>query len=236
MSSRYEEALSQIGQERPSRPPGATEDPWAGSEVIQDAPGAVQTQFDASRYLTQIGGRDYLEVKWRLLWLRTLHPDASLETQLQSDDGARAVFFCRVSIPGGGMATGWGSESYQDFGDYLEKAETKSIGRALAALGFGTQFTYEHEFGADQGRVVDAPVSRPVPIQSQSRPPAQQGGSLATERQVKAIYAIGRAAHLSEGDIIAKSQMLYQAQPSGLTMRQASEFIDRLKQAGQPTR
>jgi hypothetical protein len=84
---------------------------------------AEPTTFDPSRYLTQISGRDYLEVKWRLLWLRTLHPDAVIETELVRDDGATALFRARVSIPGGGSATGWGSESYQDFGDYVEKAE-----------------------------------------------------------------------------------------------------------------
>ena len=71
-----------------------------------------------------------------------------------------------VSIPGGGSATGWGSESSGDFRDYLEKAETKAIGRALAALGFGTQFCPDFEFGAAAGRVVDSPVkvtARPRP-------------------------------------------------------------------------
>ena len=32
--------------------------------------------FEASRFLTVLNGRDYLEVKWRLLWLRTEHADA----------------------------------------------------------------------------------------------------------------------------------------------------------------
>ena len=39
-----------------------------------------EKDFRASRYLTKLNGKDYLEVKWRLLWLRTEHPDAVIVT------------------------------------------------------------------------------------------------------------------------------------------------------------
>ena len=32
----------------------------------------------------RVNGADYLEVKWRLLWLRTNHPDAVIETEMMS--------------------------------------------------------------------------------------------------------------------------------------------------------
>ena len=73
-----------------------------------------------------------------------------------------AVFKAKVTLPTGASATGWGSEEQSDFGDFLEKAETKALGRALAALGFGTQFTDDFEFGAEDGKVVDAPVGKPA--------------------------------------------------------------------------
>jgi hypothetical protein len=118
--------------------------------------------FDASRYVVKLRGKEYLEVKWRLLWLRTQHPEAVIETELFSHDPQRqmAIFKAKVSIPDGGSASGWGQEEAADFGDYLEKAETKALGRALAALGFGTQFTEDFEFGAEQERVVDSPIDR----------------------------------------------------------------------------
>lgn len=56
----------------------------------------------------------------------------------------------------GGEATGTKSESAVDFPDFIEKAETGAIGRALAALGFGTQFTGD-EFN-EEHRIVDSPV------------------------------------------------------------------------------
>jgi hypothetical protein len=51
-----------------------------------------------------------------------------------------AIFRATVTIPGAGSATDYGSETPKDFGDYIEKAATKALGRALAQLGYGTQF------------------------------------------------------------------------------------------------
>ena len=126
----------------------------------------TDTKFDASKYLTKLHDKDYLEVKWRLLWLRTEHPDASIVTEMVERQGNFAIFKATVSIPNGGDATGWGSEDVEDFGDFIEKAETKAIGRALAALGFGTQFC--EDFNED-GTVTDSPVQR-----QQTRPAKPQ--------------------------------------------------------------
>lgn len=114
-----------------------------------------QSAFDPSRYLSKVGSADYLEVKWRLVWLREIHPDAHIETDLHESSEKHATFKARVSVPGGGSATGWATETYGDFRDFLEKAETKAIGRALAALGFGTQFTFDFD-----SAIADAPVDR----------------------------------------------------------------------------
>ncbi|CAN5679446.1 hypothetical protein BH23CHL4_BH23CHL4_01950 [soil metagenome] len=102
-------------------------------------------EFDPTPYLRQLRGRggsqtDYLDVKHRLLWLRTEHPDAEIVTEHIRIDESGAIFKATVTIPGGGRATGHGSETAQDFTDYIEKAETKALGRALNALGYGAQF------------------------------------------------------------------------------------------------
>jgi hypothetical protein len=52
-------------------------------------------------------------------------------------------------------ATGYGSETKTDFGDYVEKAETKAVGRALAFLGYGTAQAMDLDEG---GSVADSPV------------------------------------------------------------------------------
>ena len=57
----------------------------------------------------------------------------------------------------GATATAHGSEGCADFLEYLEKAETKAIGRALALLGYGTQFAPEFD---EEHRIVDSPIAR----------------------------------------------------------------------------
>jgi len=157
------------------------------------------TTFDPSRFLTLVSGKEYLEVKWRLVWLRSEHPEARISTELVSHQNNEAVFRAEVSIPDGGSATGWGSEDAQGFGDYLEKAETKAIGRALAALGFGTQFCGDFEFGAAAGRVVDSPVNMTPNNVTQGS--FDRGGSssdlAATERQRNLIQALAREQKIS---------------------------------------
>lgn len=189
-------------------------------------------KFDASRYLTRLQGKDYLEVKWRLLWLRTEHPDAVIETDLYRLENDLAVFKARVRIPGGGEATGWGHETSVDFGDFIEKAETKALGRALAALGYGTQFTSDFDFAeGNEDKVVDSPVARPEGRSRNGGPfRSRREGLPATEPQVKAIYAIARGTYaLDDEEIEERCRERYGVAPSELTRRQASEFIDALK-------
>jgi hypothetical protein len=198
--------------------------------------------FDPSRYLRKLGGRDYLEVKWRLLWLRTEHPDAVMETEMVKLDDGFALFKARVAIPNGGEATGWGSETRQDFFDYIEKAETKALGRALAALGYGTQFCEDFDFAAGSAgnaHVVDSPVEINSPAGADrgipARPAAipQTSSSLATPAQLKLIYLTAtRDLQITEEDLEERCQTQYGRLPLHLTKREASEFIDALKSNG----
>jgi hypothetical protein len=205
--------------------------------------------FEASKYLRNLNGREYLEVKWRLLWLRTEHPEALVQTELVKHSGGLALFRARVAIPGAGEASGWGSETADDFGDYIEKAETKALGRALAALGYGTQFCEDFDFSAQQRQpatrkrraapaesgagpaepVVDAPVTR-----RGLKVVRDREGMTATGAQVKAIYAIGRGRRgLSESAVDERCRSRYGALPAQISKQHASEFIDMLRRAGE---
>lgn len=129
----------------------------------EDSPARGGSGFDPTPYLRQLrgrGGGDYLDVKWRLLWLRKEHPDAELITEMVEHDPQMAIFKATVTLPTGGKATGYGSETANDFPDFIEKAETKAIGRALNALGFGAQF----------GERGDEPASMPATRPAQERP------------------------------------------------------------------
>ncbi len=189
------------------------------------------TQFDPGRYLRKVNGSDYLEVKWRLLWLRTDHPDASVSTELMSHDGQMALFKATVSIPGGGSSTGWGSEQYNDFRDYIEKAETKAIGRALSALGYGTQFCPDFDFTGGTNKVVDAPIDIQA-RREETRDPSANVVSAdhgITENQLRFIANIARELGISEQDLQAEAQEIYGSDIATMKRRVASQFIDRLK-------
>ena len=216
---------------------GVMPDPVASGSRAQlvDKPG--ERSFDPSRYLRKLGGKEYLEVKWRLLWLRTEHPDAAIHTELVRLEDGFALFKAHVSIPGGGEATGWGSETRQDFFDFIEKAETKALGRALAALGYGTQFCEDFDFAAGSAgnaHVVDSPLERPAAVASgqvaRPTPPPQGSSSLATPAQLKLIYLTAtRDLHITEEELEERCQAQYGRLPLHLTRREASEFIDALK-------
>ena len=153
-------------------------------------------EFDPSRYLTKVSGSDYLEVKWRLVWLRDVHPDAVIDTELVEHNGQHAVVHARITLPSGAASSGYGSEGLDDFANYIEKAETKALGRALAALGFGTQFCPDFEYGAHAGHVVDSPVARQTtqpykPVERVPRAPERANGPQKVLRPLSGISGRG---------------------------------------------
>ena len=101
---------------------------------------------------------DYLEVKWRMVWYRTMNKEKTqteVRDKIIDRDSRFAYFELAVTDEKGNTEVGVGSETGEDFRDYIEKAYTKAYGRALASLGYGTQFAPDLEEGE---RIVDAPV------------------------------------------------------------------------------
>lgn len=114
--------------------------------------------FNPNDHMMKLKGKDYLQVMWRLVWFREDHPDYTIDTQALELTENHAIFKCSIHDANGHqISAGHGSEGMKDFGDFIEKAETKAIGRALAMLGYGTQFAPELDEG---DRIVDSPVKR----------------------------------------------------------------------------
>lgn len=149
----------------------------------------MSNDFHPNEHLMQIrnknGASDYLPVQWRLVWFREQCPEGSIETEMSYLDLDReteeegyqwnqetrrsekvikrapgfVIFRATVTDGKGGKATATKSEKAASFGDFIEKAETGAVGRALAMLGFGTQFAPEL---SEEHHIVDAPVVRPA--------------------------------------------------------------------------
>lgn len=129
--------------------------------------------FNPNEHLMDLKGKQYLQVMWRLVWFREDKPTWCIDTKLEQLTDNHAVFSAKISDENGiQKASGYGSESIKDFRDFIEKAETKAIGRALAMLGYGTQFAPELDEGE---HIVDSPAQRkksaPKP-KEQEAPPA----------------------------------------------------------------
>lgn len=131
----------------------------------------IGQDYDPNEHMLNLKGKDYLQVADRLLWFvrdqRALIAAALatgpylIQTDCVELDRERgwAHFKTTVRDVIGNAATMYGSESLKDFPDYAEKASTKALGRALAALGYGTTAAPELDEGE---RIVDTPVARPA--------------------------------------------------------------------------
>lgn len=118
--------------------------------------------------LIELKGKLYLEVKYRLVWFREERP--IIEGQRSwaividvkvNNNGDAAVAKATIIDPQGNIVqTATKMETQDGFPDFLEKAETGAVGRALAMIGYGTQFAMELEEG---DRIVDAPCGKQVP-------------------------------------------------------------------------
>lgn len=128
--------------------------------------------FNPKEHLTKLRGADYLEVKWRLVWFRDEHPDWTIETEpvVLDIDKQVAIFHATIrDTEGRIIAQATKMETAKGFADFLEKAETGAVGRALAMCGYGTQFAPEFNEGE---RIVDAPVAL-----SYDQPPSETARS-----------------------------------------------------------
>jgi hypothetical protein len=154
--------------------------------------------FDPRAHLIQLKGRDYLPVAARLLWLNEETDRYKIETDILRLEDNFAVVRATVSVLDetgnpSRSATAIKREDKTHFPDFLEKAETGSVGRALGMLGFGTQFAPEFdEIEAKlEARVVDSPQTvrsiEPAREPTRTEPQAETPAEPATRPSLASI-------------------------------------------------
>jgi hypothetical protein len=140
-------------------------------------------QYLRSQIIRVRGGAEYLPVQARVHWFRTLNPLGRVETEMLFYEPNAQIAVFRASVynsDGQLLATATKMETAKGFADYLEKAETGAIGRALALAGYGTQFAPEL-LETDSG-----PPTQPSQMVDSGRRPVQtppaQRANMPTQR------------------------------------------------------
>lgn len=148
----------------------------------------------------------YLDVKYRKLWFRLVHPLGKIISHIVNYTENMALVEARIYLDKCDAPDNYISNSFSQkfrsddpqFGDkFLEMAETAAIGRALADAGFGVQF-------ADVGEENDpAQVDAGIPVPFQNA--AMQG-------QSNPAFPMGQPGMMN--------QFYQQAQASGMAIGQ----------------
>lgn len=97
-------------------------------------------QFNWKKYVIKVqGGREYLTAAARLRWFRDEHPDWSISTEIFSIDANGVLIKATVTDDMGFViATGFKQVfKNKDAENYISKAETGAVNRALTFCGYG---------------------------------------------------------------------------------------------------
>lgn len=156
-------------------------------------------KFDPQSKIMKMQGKDYLEVKWRLVWFRDEHPKGGIITEIIQDGLIKATI---IDGEGKVLATGHGGAKAQGVAKSrpFEGAETAAIGRALAHAGYGTQFT-----GEDEGEhLADSPVETKKPTSSRRAELVKRYNTLSDKASTAGLHSIPVVtAEMTEAEIEA---------------------------------
>lgn len=200
--------------------------------------------------LLNLKGKPYLQVAHRLVWYREDHPLGRIVNTPVTVTDAYAIFKSEVWVlgtnPDGSarellMATAHKKETEGNFGDFIEKAETGAMGRALGMAGYGTQFAPEFDEG---DRLADSPIQPAVKpkrgganvssVEPKPPTPVQAAVPKATSREIinqkikKTSEIIQQIKKTPRAEIEAMLTPFSVDSVTSLTDVQAAEFLNQL--------
>lgn len=121
----------------------------------------VKTAKGTELPLLNLKGKAYLQIAHRIQWFVEENSHYQINTQFLVLDDTQTVAKAVITIFDDKQqiikaVTATKRETKQQFSDHTEKAETGAIGRALAELGYGTQYALSDLEEGD--RLADAPL------------------------------------------------------------------------------
>lgn len=186
--------------------------------------------------LLNLKGKDYLPVAQRLVWFREEKPLWGIETSFLALEADFAIAKAEVKDEHGRViASAHKREDAKHFPDFMEKAETGAIGRALAEVGYGTQFAPELD---EEERIVDSPQTLRRPSLAAANPPKAAAASApASPPQANAdpgafVMSIGKnqGKRLDEIDVYQLNSWLEFMRKAENPSTRAQEAIDAVEQ------
>ncbi len=121
----------------------------------------VTTKKGTTLPLMNLKGKPYMQVAHRIVWFNEEVKSYSITSEFISLTEERAVVKTTVTILDDNgkvvrSAQATKAEDRKSFADFIEKAETGSLGRAITSLGYGTAYAIAD---LDEGdRIIDSPV------------------------------------------------------------------------------
>ena len=180
--------------------------------------------------LLNLKGKDYLPVAQRLVWFREEKPLWGIETSFLALEADFAIAKAEVKDEAGRViASAHKREDAKHFPDFMEKAETGAIGRALAEVGYGTQFAPELD---EEDRIVDSPQPARRPTLAASRAPAPAAAPAELSDPGSFVMSIGKnqGKRLDEIDIFQLNSWLEFMKKAENPSGRAQEAIDAVEQ------
>jgi len=215
------------------------------------------------KMITVRGGGKYLKARDRINWMRgepEQHPDWTIDTipeevirgTLKGKDKVEGGYArIRANIydeTGRLISSGTKTEFSERFMDFVEKAETGAIARALAVAGYGTETALDLDEGYDADRIADAPANeRPITISASAVEGLVQGGRsenatqaqlneierLAVEKEIgpNIVPLIENVLDLKVPDLSDNPGEVLRIFLKGLTFEQAADLIGAMQKA-----
>lgn len=172
-------------------------------------------------YIRVQGNKQYLPVPNRVQWFRGEHPTWTIDTDIIRLEWEAGYVVMRAEVRDDEnriIAAGTKTETRKGFADFVEKAETGAVGRALARAGYGT----EDALDLEGDRYADAPIEQP----------GHGGGSPSSPRRAPAQYRRGELAQLMKDHNLGLDAVEAIAERLNITERPMSDAsMDRLIEA-----
>jgi hypothetical protein len=156
----------------------------------------------------------YLPVQYRIQWLREDHGDTyGVESTLLEHDRQAGYALFKTTLrnmEGRIIAEAHGWEIKANFPDYIGKAETVAVGRALAYAGFGTVGAAEFDLTNSKGelRIVDAGTEEEIRTIGTVAPPIPSDVACTECNNLIAGFQIPGGPFIQAEEVIKKSTAL----------------------------